>query len=441
MPFLPAVRRALRVAMLTSMALCAGAFGATTAGAAEIGGVAFKDVDRDGVMQVGEEPLAGKRIYVFDEQGGYVAHAPTDAAGRYAISGLAPARYEVRYGTVDWWELWQDWAPSTTGSEWPRTVVDLATSAAVVNFGWRPIVRSADVAAPISTYVAPSGLRIHSYNDVFDARRLYDALMAGSLHGAEAPFTTIHFDYRPDNFCDVSAVKAGDTWGDYRALCYVAYTAWLDSGDTSLFHEYGHAWSLYNAYIVQQDPELASYLQARGLTGDPRLRTSSTWNPREMVAEDYRQLFGTVNAAAWPQDNQEIPPPQEVPGLREFLAGSFMLAPAPAPPPATTAIHVAALSGQVAKAAKAWSATVSAIIRDAGDLPIGGAAVTLRWTTKSATGQLSCTTGAGGDCAVRLDLPTKVDGVTFTVAAVARDGSTYDRAADRASSLVLKRPR
>ena len=67
-----------------------------------------------------------------------------------------------------------------------------------LNFGWRQIVRSTDPAAPIATYVAPNGTRIESFNDAVDPKRIYDALLTGTLRGGEGPFTTIRFDIRPD---------------------------------------------------------------------------------------------------------------------------------------------------------------------------------------------------------------------------------------------------
>ena len=94
-----------------------------------------------------------------------------------------------------------------------------------------------------------------------------------------------------------------------RRLCVVAR-----SGDRTLFHEYGHAWSLYNAYLVQQDPALTAYLRARGLLGDPRLGTSYAWDPRELIAEDYRQLFGSPNAQLGGQINRDVPLAKESPG-------------------------------------------------------------------------------------------------------------------------------
>jgi len=108
----------------------------------------------------------------------------------------------------------------------------------------------------------------------------------------------------------------------------VAYDSWLDNGDEVLFHEYGHAWSLYYAYMVQQDSTFTSYLKARGIYGDSRINTTKPWTDREMIAEDYRQLFASPNAAAYPQANTDIPPASQVPGLKQWLQTTFTQPPA-----------------------------------------------------------------------------------------------------------------
>ena len=448
--FLPAVSRPLVLALATLMILCACAISASAAGAADITGVAYKDLNRDGVKQAAEEPLVGKEIYAFDWTGRPVAHAPTDATGRYVIANLPSTTYTVRYGTSEWWELWTAWAPSTTGSERPAVTVQL-TDAATVDFGWRPIVRSTDVAAPISTYLASDGLRVNSYNDVVSAKQIYDALALGSLRAGEAPYTTIRFDLRATSSCEASTATTNGVIGDYRAICEISYLKWLDTGDATLFHEYGHAWSLYYANIVRQDPALSAYLQARGVAGDPRLGTNEEWSPREMIAEDYRQLFGTANAAARTQANRDIPPASDVPGLRDFLAGPFMQ-PASSPPPPTTpppssgstAIHVVGLQASSTKASRAWRASATVAVNDAASNAVAGAAVTMRWSNAKSgqSGLFGCTTAATGSCTAGVDLSTKVDSATLSVVAVAKDGAVYASDANvGASPVTVKRPK
>jgi len=289
-----------------------------------IGGWIFQETDRDGVYETGETALGGARAYLFSASGAYLANTPADRTGWYRFDGLADGGYQVKYDPGAWSDLWRDWAPSTTGSERPWVVVNLAGSAHV-DLGWRPIVRSTDLSAPISTFTAPNGLKIASYNDVVPAERVWDALTAGELMGAEAPNTTLRFDIGNGDQCTSSTMQVGGVYKQFSVGCTIEYTRWLDSGDQVLFHEYGHAWGLYHAYIVQQDTKLTSYLAARGIDPqDPRLGTSHAWSRHEMLAEDYRQLFGSPNARLRGQENQDIPPAAEVPGLRGFLSTTFM---------------------------------------------------------------------------------------------------------------------
>ena len=151
--------------------------------------------------------------------------------------------------------------------------------------------------------------------------------MTGSLVGQEAPYATIRFDLLSTGTTTTAATALNGVYVSFHATSNISYHSWLEQNG-ELFHEYGHAWSLYYAYMVQQDPTLAAYLQTRGLTADPRIGTSYAWNPREMIAEDYRELFGDSNAQADDQMNRDIPLAKDVPGLRDFLSGSFMRPPA-----------------------------------------------------------------------------------------------------------------
>jgi len=294
--------------------------------AGSIGGFAFQDPDRDGVFENGEPALASQRLYLFDGTGAYRATTTSDATGWYQFDGLSDAAYRVEYAPDSWWAIRLDLVPDTTPSIFPKQPVDLAGSA-TADFGWRPIVRSTDTAAPISTYTAPDGLRVESYDDVVSARDLADDLLGGSLVGPEAGSVTIRFDLSANSVTATSTTTLNGLVVGYHATSNVSYQSWLDDGDDTLFHEYGHAWSQYYADVVQQDPTFDSYLVARGLAGDPRVGTSYAWDVHELIAEDYRELFGSPNAAAAPQMNTDLPSAATVPGLRAFLAGAFEQAP------------------------------------------------------------------------------------------------------------------
>jgi hypothetical protein len=278
-------------------------------------------------------------VYLFDASGAYVANASSDATGRYGFTGLSDGDYIVTYASPSWWGIRDTWVPTTTGSVRPSVAVHLSGSA-TVPFGWRTIVRSTNLDAPLSTYTGPSGLRVQSFDDVVSAQEIHDAVIVG-LVGAEARDVTIRFDYSTNASTVAAWQGSAGSYANYNAVCYDNYISWIDGGDQGVSHEYGHAWSLYYDTIVQQEGTLASYLQARGLAGDSRVNSSYEWSAREMVAEDYRQLFGSPNAQAATQMNRNIPRAADVPGLRDFLGTTFTQPPSASggnPPPPTPAV-------------------------------------------------------------------------------------------------------
>jgi hypothetical protein len=408
-------RRATRISLLlVALSTVLGfvstpAIASATTGTGSISGTAFQDTNRNGVQDAGEPAMANQGIDLMDASGtNLVAFTSTDANGSYSFTGLSDGTYLVKYDPGSWWAIRSSWVPDTTGSVRPSVTVNLAGSA-VVAFGWRPIVRSTDLAAPISSYVGPNGLQVKSYDDVVAAKDIYDDLMSGSIIGPEAATTTVLFDYSTSSDYTVESYTGGPgNYANYTASVYMAYMDWLQGGDQVLFHEYGHAWSLYYAYIVQQDSNLTAYLQARGILGDPRLGTSHAWTPRELIAEDYRQLFGSPNAQAAPQENTDLPPAAAVPWLKTFLATTFQQPPATAsplaPPADTTAPSVsgvASVGSSLTCNAGAWSGAPTyayAWLRD-GSAISGPTAPAYTATSADAGHQLSCsvtaTNGAG----------------------------------------------
>jgi Big-like domain-containing protein/SdrD B-like protein len=292
-----------------------------------VGGFVFSEADRDGVFETDEQPLANRHLFLFSGAGTYLTNTYSDASGWYSFGGLADADYRVEFAPAAWWAIREDWVPDTTGSLRPTREVHLVRTARA-DLGWRPIVRSTDAAAPITTYVGPSGLDVRSYDDVVSARQVHDRLVSGELVGSEARFVTVRFDFTKAGSTSTVATGSNGVYTEYHATSNVTFLSWLE-GDDELFHEYGHAWSLYYAYIVQQDPSLSAYHEARGLVGDARIDSSYSWSAKEMIAEDYRQLFGTASARASTQLNRDVPPAADVVGLEAFLRTAFQQSPEP----------------------------------------------------------------------------------------------------------------
>ncbi len=292
-----------------------------------ISGTMWQDTNRNGVVDASEVPFANRTINLFDWTNNTIVQTKTDASGNYHFDYLSDGQYRITVDTPDWWDLRLGWTP-TTGNDLRNNFykdVTLAGSA-TVNIGLRQIVRSTDKGNPVSTYLAPTGLRVNSYDDIVTAQEIYNYLAKGTMFGgAESPYVTVDFDFYASNFTSSAAIQ--DNYGpyqNYHSTAYVTFESWLDTTDRTLFHEYGHAWSQYYGLIIQQDPELIEYQKVRGIYGDSRVNTTYPWQVREIIAEDYRQLFGTVNTATGGQINEYIPLAKDVPGLKEYLMGDFM---------------------------------------------------------------------------------------------------------------------
>jgi len=323
-----AIRRSIAAAVLATALLGGiGVPGAEAGTTASISGVAFDDANRNRVRDVGEAAFAGRTVSVFDAAtGALVRSAATATDGSWTAGGLAAGTYRVEVSTGDWWALRGDWVPTTTGSVWFRhdavAVADGASARA--DFGLRRITWST---TPVSAVTASDGLRVESYTDALSAAQVLAALDAGSLRGGEAATTTVQLGLDGTDYATTSVDGRPGTYTGFRATVRSAYVSYLDRPGALLFHEYGHAWARYHDTVVQQDGTYARYLEARGLTGDSRLGTGHAWAPEELIAEDYRQLFGSLTAAAQPQENREIPPAAQVAGLEEFLRSTFTAPP------------------------------------------------------------------------------------------------------------------
>jgi hypothetical protein len=86
-------------------------------------------------------------------------------------------------------------------------------------------------------------------------------------------------------------------------------------------HEMGHVF--HNAYLPEGSALWNEYLWIRSLTDTHVFYTHAAhaYRPREIFAEDYRVLFGgDVAAFDGRIENPELPSPNAVPGLRDFMA-------------------------------------------------------------------------------------------------------------------------
>lgn len=173
--------------------------------------------------------------------------------------------------------------------------------------------------------VTPEGLTIDVAPEVtgWTAQRIYDILKPSAYQlDLLGPNLTIKVQTQYASAATTSAGTSGGVYTTFKAIIY------LDARSTATFplkpdytiaHEYGHAWTLYHYYLTQQK-NWTPYLTERGLLGDPRLETSYAWSKAELIADDYRMLFGS--SAAISQSNyfnSNLTDPRLVPGLKDWF--------------------------------------------------------------------------------------------------------------------------
>lgn len=178
-------------------------------------------------------------------------------------------------------------------------------------------------ASAADTLVTPEGVTINVYVDTVTVDQVYDWLLAAGLE----PHVKLTRVDVVDEGMTMASVGGGCYPVDYPVQgCWVYNAAIQVTADNllanpnfSLAHEYGHVWENYYRW-TNWGGDFDEYLTARGLTGDPRVDSSHCWKASEILAEDYRQLFGSEEALTLHQCNRDIPTADEVPGLRDFLA-------------------------------------------------------------------------------------------------------------------------
>ncbi len=85
-------------------------------------------------------------------------------------------------------------------------------------------------------------------------------------------------------------------------------------------HEFGHAF--HNRFMPDGSPAWEEYLRLRGIAGDGRFHDYAThaYRPKEILAEDFRVLFGGPAAYFGGMiENSELARPEDVAGLKNFF--------------------------------------------------------------------------------------------------------------------------
>jgi hypothetical protein len=167
--------------------------------------------------------------------------------------------------------------------------------------------------------------------------QIYSMLKANALDlDKVGPTLTIDVEDDYATQTQTSAVYYGGTYSNVASTISLqgVNSNFAIGPDASLAHEYGHAWS--NFWYYTHQGSWAGYLTARWTTADgsltlatdSRTGTSYSWTVREIIADDYRILFGTSAAISERGGhlNSQIPDPRNVPGLRDYLLGGWRTA-------------------------------------------------------------------------------------------------------------------
>jgi hypothetical protein len=162
---------------------------------------------------------------------------------------------------------------------------------------------------------------------------LLDASAGPGDFAAVAPNLTVRVQDVYSSQTTSSASGFPGAYDGFNATMYLKGTdsVFASSPATQLTHEYGHVWTLQHLYL-QHGGSFADYLKARWssadgsllLGQDSRLGSSYNWDVMEIIADDYRLLFGTAAAVSGGTHlNRYIVDPRNQPGLKSWLLSTW----------------------------------------------------------------------------------------------------------------------
>jgi len=190
------------------------------------------------------------------------------------------------------------------------------------------------------TWTSPEGATI-SVNSAgpWTIAQIYQMLKDNSAAAGDfaqiAPTLTVKVQDAYASQTTTSVSQVGTTFSNYHATVWLrgVSSTFADTPDNVLAHEYGHAWAHYYLYMTHQG-DWSSWLGTRWdtadgsvvLAQDSRMDSSMTWSKSEMIADDYRLLFGS-SAAISENDcygNPNVPDPRSQAGLRACFLSTWM---------------------------------------------------------------------------------------------------------------------
>jgi len=249
------------------------------------------------------------------------------ASDNAQVAGVAVSVDGGAYANAQGTTSWSSALPTGSLANGAHTISVRATDAAG-NVGIATVavnVQNSLPAGVVDQFVTPEGLTIQIYSDAsgWTAQQIYDLLKPNAYQLALiGPHLTIKVQTTYATFTTTSAGTSGGVYATFHATTYLntkATSVFTNRPDAAITHEYGAVWSMYHLYLTEQ-ADWTPWLQARGLLNDPRVDSSDVWSKNEMIADDYRMLFGTAAAQSeMGYVNPDVPDPRTVAGLRDFF--------------------------------------------------------------------------------------------------------------------------
>jgi Bacterial Ig domain len=189
------------------------------------------------------------------------------------------------------------------------------------------------------SWVSPEGVTVDvNTAGAWTIRDIYRMLLENSSAPGDfaqiAPTLTVKVQDQYSSWTAATGQRSGGAYTKYSATLYLkgVSSTFASVPDSQLAHEYGHVWTLYHL-MMSRNGDWSSYLGARWtsadgsvrLANDSRLDSGYEWDKAEIIAEDYRLLFGSPAAQSQRplHLNSYIPQPNDVAGLREFFLATW----------------------------------------------------------------------------------------------------------------------
>lgn len=183
-----------------------------------------------------------------------------------------------------------------------------------------------------STQTNPATGQLYTIKWVYDMLK-QESAAAGDF-AKIAPCLTVKVQDSTSSQTSTSAGTVNGLYTSFHATVYLKGGAGSTYGtrpNQITAHEYGHAWTQYYHYLVHNG-SYADYLATRwsGPNGipligqDSRLDSTYNWSTNEMIADDYRLLFGTSVAQSQAgYINSDVVDSRNQPGLGNWFLSSW----------------------------------------------------------------------------------------------------------------------